>query len=211
MLLLFSVVLSWHAFYTLELTRLTSPASRQSKYYDDYHFILQPICWIETPPMTKSWFFYLHIQEISPWNQQSCLQENSVRRILYETHVCIYNKCMLIAQDCVKFRGCIAWQRLSYFHQDSSFSALRSRGGTHIFGRTGMCRSNGSLFYKKSLNMFPVFYQKIVKHGSTFLTEPKFLGFRMAKTLKIVKFLKNGPSFQEKSLKMGTLFCQNHP
>ena len=84
-------------------------------------------------------------------------------------------------------------------------------GGTHIFGRMGMCRSNGSLFYKKSLNIGPVFYQKILKHGSTFLTEPKFSGFCMAKTLKIAKFLKNGPIFQEKSLKMGTLFCQNHP
>ena len=84
-------------------------------------------------------------------------------------------------------------------------------GGTQIFGRTGMCRSNGSLFHKKSLNMGPVFYQKILKHGSTFLTEPKFLGFRLAKTLKIAKFLKNGPIFQEKSLKMGTFFCQNHP
>ena len=78
-------------------------------------------------------------------------------------------------------------------------------GGTHIFGRTGMCRSNGSLFYKKSLNMGPVFNQKILKHGSTFLTEPKFSGFRRAKTPKIAKFLKNGPIFQEKSLKMGTL------
>ena len=83
-------------------------------------------------------------------------------------------------------------------------------GGTHIglFGWTGMCPSNGLLFYKKSLNMGPVFYQKILKHGSTFLTEPKFSGFRMA---KIAKFLKNGPIFQEKTLKMGTLFCQNHP
>ena len=59
--------------------------------------------------------------------------------------------------------------------------------------------------------MGPVFYKKILKHGSTFLIEPKFSGFRMAKTLKIAKFLKNGPIFQEKSLKMGTLFCQNHP
>ena len=84
-------------------------------------------------------------------------------------------------------------------------------GGTNIFGRTGMCRSNGSLFYKKSWNMGPVFYQKILKHRSTFLTEPKFFGFRMVKTLKIATFLKNGPIFQEKSLKMGTLFCQNHP
>ena len=84
-------------------------------------------------------------------------------------------------------------------------------GGTNIFGRTGICRSNGSLFYKNSLNMGPIFYQKILKHGSTFLTEPKFLGFRMAKTPKITKFFENGPIFQEKSLKMGTLFCQNHP
>ena len=49
--------------------------------------------------------------------------------------------------------------------------------------------------------MGPVFYQKILKHGSTFLTEPKFSGFRMAKTPKIAKFLKNGPIFQELPLK----------
>ena len=29
----------------------------------------------------------------------------------YETHTCIYNKCMVIAQDCVKLRGRIALQR----------------------------------------------------------------------------------------------------
>ena len=59
--------------------------------------------------------------------------------------------------------------------------------------------------------MGPVFYQKILKHGLTFLTDHKFSGFRMAKTPKIAKFLKNGPIYQEKSLIMGTLFCQNHP
>ena len=59
--------------------------------------------------------------------------------------------------------------------------------------------------------MGPVFYQKILKHGPTFLTEPKFSGFCMAKPPKITKFLKNGPIFQEKTLKMGTLFWQNHP
>ena len=63
-------------------------------------------------------------------------------------------------------------------------------------------------FYKKSLNMGPVFYKKILKHGSNFLTEPKFLGFHMAKTPKITNFVKTGPIFQEKSLTMGTLFCQ---
>ena len=70
-----------------------------------------------------------------------------------------------------------------------------TRGGTHIFGRTGMCRSNGLLFYKKSLNMGPIFYQKILKHGSTFLTEPKFLGFRMAKNPENREILKNRPIF----------------
>ena len=51
--------------------------------------------------------------------------------------------------------------------------------------------------------MGPLFYQKILKYESTFLTEPKFSGFRMAKTPKITKFLKNGPIFQEKNLKNG--------
>ena len=37
--------------------------------------------------------------------------------MLYETHACIYNKRMLIAQDCANFRRCqvrgiLAWQRL---------------------------------------------------------------------------------------------------
>ena len=63
-----------------------------------------------------------------------------------------------------------------------------TQGGTHIFAGMGMCRSNGSLFYKKSLNIVPVFYQKILKHGSTFLTEPKFSGFCVAKTPKIMIF-----------------------
>ena len=45
--------------------------------------------------------------------------------------------------------------------------------------------------------------------GPIFMTEQKFSGFPMAKTLKISKFVKNGPSFQEKSLT--TLFCQNGP
>ena len=96
-------------------------------------------------------------------------------------------------------------------YQKEVNSLKNARGGTHIFmifGRTGMCRSNGLLFYKKSLNMGPVFYQKILKHESTFLTEPKFSGFRMAKTPK--SFEKRA-YFSRKILKMGTLFCQNHP
>ena len=67
-------------------------------------------------------------------------------------------------------------------------------GGTHIFVRMGMCR----LFTKKPQTWVPFFTKKILKHGSTFLTEPKFSGFCM---VKIKKFLKNGPIFQEKILK----------
>ena len=37
---------------------------------------------------------------------------------------------------------------------------LTGRGGTHILRHTGMCRSTGSLFHKKSLNMGPIFYKK---------------------------------------------------
>ena len=98
-------------------------------------------------------------------------------------------------------------------------------GGTHIFGRMGMCRSNGLLFYKKSLNMGPIFYQKILKHGSTFLNEHKiwqFLGFLPCENppkLRIFwqigpkwpyfsrKIHKNGYPFWPKSpLKMGMGF-----
>ena len=59
--------------------------------------------------------------------------------------------------------------------------------------------------------MGPIFYPEILKHGSTFLTEPKFSGFCMAKTPKIVKFLKNGPIFQEKNLKNGYPFLPKSP
>ena len=83
-------------------------------------------------------------------------------------------------------------------------------GGTHIFGRTGMCRSNGSLFYKKSLNMGPVFLpKKSLNMGQLFWLSPKLRdvrGFRQ--NPKIAKFLKNRPTFEGKSLKMGTLFGQ---
>ena len=61
--------------------------------------------------------------------------------------------------------------------------------------------------------MGPVFFtKKILKHGSNFLTDPKFWDFRMMKTLKITKFVKNGPiPPQKKSLTMGTLFAKMTP
>ena len=98
-------------------------------------------------------------------------------------------------------------------------------GGTQIFGRTEMCRSNGSLFYKKSLNMGPVFYQKILKHGSTFLTEPKFFGFSLGENPENRKIFEKWASenpenrkifekwayFSRKILKNGYLFLPKSP
>ena len=55
----------------------------------------------------------------------------------------------------------------------SSAIALKATGCATLMG------------YKKSLNMGPIFYEKkILKHGSNFLTEPKFSGFCMAKSPK---------------------------
>ena len=72
----------------------------------------------------------------------------------------------------------------------SNFGYISTPGGTHIFGRTRMYRSNGSLFYKKSLTMGPVFFTpKILKHGSTFLTEPQIT----RNFWKIGLFLKKNP------------------
>ena len=120
---------------------------------------------------------------------------------------------------CKKDQDQDAWQHLLMLLLHTAYMLLCNlfnlfklpRGGIHIFGRTRMCRSNGSLFYKKSLNMGPILYHKILKHGSTFLTEPKFSGFRMVKTPKNHEIFEIRPIFQEKSLNMGTLFCQNHP
>ena len=71
-----------------------------------------------------------------------------------------------------------------------------------------ICRSNGLLFNEKSLNMGPILYQTILKHGSNFLTELKFSGFGMAKTPKMAKFVKNWPIFQGKSIAMGTVSAE---
>ena len=66
-----------------------------------------------------------------------CLQEHSVRHMLYETHTQTYSKCMLIALDCVKFSGCFVRQnflvnncqglnfKMSWKVFKSSFGALQ--------------------------------------------------------------------------------------
>ena len=63
--------------------------------------------------------------------------------------------------------------------------------------------------------MGPVFLpKKSLNMGELFWLSPKlcdFGGFRHAKTPKMAEFLKNRPNFKGKSLKMGTLFGQNHP
>ena len=78
---------------------------------------------------------------------------------------------------------------------------VESGGGTHILRHTG-CAALMGCFAKKSLNMGPISYKKIPKHGFVF---PKI--FRCEHP----KIVKNGPIFREKSLKMSTFSCQNDP
>ena len=60
--------------------------------------------------------------------------------------------------------------------------------------------------------MGPVFYQKILKHGSVFLTEPKFSGFCMAKTPnENCKILEKWAYFSRKILKNGYPFLPRSP
>ena len=55
-------------------------------------------------------------------------------------------------------------------------------------GYTGMCRPNGSVLDKKSLNMGPIFDPQIPKHGSIFRQNHKnFLGSQR----ELRKFSKN--------------------
>ena len=57
-------------------------------------------------------------------------------------------------------------------------------------------------FLKNSLNTGPIFYNffffKSLNVGPIFWLEPKFLGFRMAKTSKITKFVKKWVPFSVK-------------
>ena len=66
---------------------------------------------------------------------------------------------------------------------------MRILGGTHILRHTGMCHNFGLLFEKKSLNMGPIFQEKIPKCGSDFQNFPE--------------------NFEKKLLKMGTFFLKN--
>ena len=59
--------------------------------------------------------------------------------------------------------------------------------------------------------MGPVFYQKILKHGSTFLTEPKFSGFRHAKTPQNREIFEKWACFSRKIFKNGYPFLPKSP
>ena len=86
------------------------------------------------------------------------------------------------------------------------FMCIFPGGGTHIFGRTGMYRSNGSLFYKKSLNMGPVFYPK--KMSQLFWLSPNFRVFTCRKSWNSWKM---GLFFKKKNLKNGYPFLPISP
>ena len=70
-----------------------------------------------------------------------------------------------------------------------------------------ICRSNESLFHKKSLNMGPIFYKNIVKHEWSIF--PKCSGVWLGKHPKIVK---SGPLSQVRKIpKNGYNFAKKYP
>ena len=89
-----------------------------------------------------------------------------------------------------------AYWHLNYTHLCmTSHPMAMCAGGTRILRHSHGCAAlNGLLFHKKSLNMGPIFYKNISKHGSIF---QKFSG-----VCEHPKILKHGPRyFREKSQK----------
>ena len=93
--------------------------------------------------------------------------------------------------------------KVTIFTQSSSYISIRPMiitmndqtlggGGLLTYSHTEICCSNGSLFYKKSQNVGPIFYKSIPKHGSIF---SKIFGC----SPEHLKILKNGPIFWEKN------------
>ena len=79
-----------------------------------------------------------------------------------------------------------------------SFRAWANSTKCHEIGESSCLKINmGHIFHKKSLNMGPIFYKNVPKHGS-FSKIYKLFG-------EHPKIDKNGPIFLEKSWKMGTL------
>ena len=76
---------------------------------------------------------------------------------------------------------------------------FNSQGGTHILRHARMCRSNRSLFHKKSLHMGPIFYKISLNMGSFF------------QNFWTTTNCENGPIFKKKNIKMDTFFFTNDP
>ena len=64
-------------------------------------------CYNKMPSMTEQ---NLNFFPIHSGNQESSLQGNFARHMVYETCMCIYNRCMLFAQVASSFEGLNAWQ-----------------------------------------------------------------------------------------------------
>ena len=78
--------------------------------------------------------------------------------------------------------GCTISPILFVLAMEVITKAAESPGGTHIFDRMGMCRPNGALFYKKSLNMGPVFCPKKSLNMGQLFWQPQITWFSV--TLK---------------------------
>ena len=61
------------------------------------------------------------------------------------------------------------------------FTHYITPGVLNILRHMGMCHSNGLVFHKKAINMGPIFYKNIPKHGFVF---SKFLSGEHPKTEK---------------------------
>ena len=59
-----------------------------------------------------------------------------------------------------------------FCEQWATLSNLVPQGGTHMLRHTGMCHNFASVFCKKSLNMDPIFHEKILNFGSDFKNFP---------------------------------------
>ena len=97
-------------------------------------------------------------------------------------------------------------------YSNLSFWVNLRGGGTHMLRHTGTCCIFGSVFWKKSLSMGPIFHSKIPKHGSDFQNFPGFAYWTLENLENLECFCgKIGTFFSEKSLNMGTYFWKNYP
>ena len=129
----------------------------------DSHLAIMPITFDQNAvfhPMTPK-FFYFSLTRC-PWVQKPVLY--TYIDLIYECPLVKKQRPIRAAHPCMSLYGEYPYPKPGW-------------GVTHIFGRTGMCRSNGSPFYKKSLNMGP----------SLFLPKKKIL--RVVEWVALIRFL----------------------